>query len=94
MQDRQVEAEGLAAGRAGRDNRVAVAHHALPGVGLVGVERVDADAGERVADVRVQLLRDLRANDVVCALVRGGDQALLLAGEQALERGCPRDTLG
>ena len=87
MQHGQVEAQGLAAGGAGRDDRVAVSHHAFPCIGLVGVERVDAHPRERVAHVSVQLLRDLRANGLVCALVRGCDQALLLAGQQPLERG-------
>ena len=59
-QDGEVERERLPRRRAGRDDDVAAAAGGVPGVGLVRVEPVDAAGGERLADARVDLVRDRR----------------------------------
>ena len=86
VQRREVEAERLAARRAGRHDRVAAFHHALPRVGLVRIERVDAGVCERLLHGRVQLVRDRAEEGLLRELLSGRDQPLVLAGDQPFER--------
>ena len=57
VQDRQVEGEGLAGCRAGRDDHVLAARRRLPCVRLVCVERGDSLLRERAAHPRIEFLR-------------------------------------
>jgi hypothetical protein len=84
MQDREVEAERLAAGGTRGDDRVPLAHHAVPGLGLVREERGDADALEGLLHVGVKVGRYARQLRWPRRLARGGDEALFLSHEEPL----------
>ena len=84
VEHRQVERERLPARRPRRDDQVLAAGRRLPGLRLVGVERVDPLGGERVADARVELVRQRRGSRLACRL--GPEVRELLA----LRAGRPR----
>ena len=86
MQHGEVEAQRLAAGRPGRDDRVAASHHVLPRVGLMGVEGGDPARDQSLSHIRVQVVGDRRGDGCLPLLMDARHQPLVLPREQPVER--------
>ena len=81
VQHRQVEGQRLAAGGARGHDRVALVRRGQ-GVGLVGVEAVDAGAGQRLQQLGVEVLGHRLDQRVLVALLGPRHQLLALAALQ------------
>ena len=81
VQHRQVEGQGLPAGRAGGHDRVALVGRGQR-VGLVRVQALDARPGQRLQQLGVQVVGHRLHQRVLVALLRPGHQLLALAALQ------------